>query len=513
MADYGGTSTWILGDQLLWRHPALINSAGSKTHVVMIESKAAISRRPYHKRKLVLLLSAMRHYAQHLRDEGHKVDYIHAEDYLSGLRQHFETTKNSKLITMASADFYARGLQNRLADALNVEVELLDNQQFLVERFNPIPKPEPGKRYVMEYFYRDMRSHFDILLEPDGEPVGGKWNFDKQNRERLPADIDPPKIESYQPDAITQQVIAEINEADYGVGSLAGFNLAVTHAQAQQALDDFIAHRLEGFGPFEDAMAQRDATLFHSVLSPYVNIGLLEPLQLVHAAVQAYQAGRAPINSVEGFVRQVIGWREFMYWQYWRQMPDLVQKNEWQAHSPMPRMFWDGNTDMNCIQHVHRNAFDIGYTHHIERLMLVTNFCTLAGIDPQAVVDWFKAFYIDAYDWVMQPNVVGMGLNADGGVVATKPYISSANYINKMSDYCGDCPLNRKARTGTEACPFNFLYWNFLIQHEETLRANPRLGRNVLGLRHLDQEERQQMVEQATNYLAQLAYYEGQVPA
>jgi deoxyribodipyrimidine photolyase-related protein len=283
-----------------------------------------------------------------------------------------------------------------------------------------------------------------------------------------------------------------------------GFNYAVTHEQAAQALDEFIEQRLVQFGVYEDAMSGKHDTLFHSVLSPYINIGLLEPMQMARAAEAAYDAGRAPINSVEGFVRQVIGWREYIYWQYWRQMPDLVHKNSWEAGRAMPAFFWDGDTRMNCLAHVIRRVIESGWTHHIERLMVVSNFCLMAGIHPQAVLEWFITFYIDAYDWVMQPNVVGMGLNADDGMTATKPYISSANYIHRMSDYCEGCYFKPDQRTGERACPYNYLYWNFLIQHEETLRANARFGPAVLGLRHLDEDERHAVQQQAKAFLDSL---------
>jgi deoxyribodipyrimidine photolyase-related protein len=275
----------------------------------------------------------------------------------------------------------------------------------------------------------------------------------------------------------------------------------VTREQAQAALDDFIAHRLPDFGRFEDAMSSGDGVLFHSRLSLLVNIGLLEPLEMARAAVDAYEQGHAPLNSVEGFVRQVIGWREYMYWRYWEQMPDLRAANAWEHTRPLPAWFWSGDTRMNCLHHTLRRALDSGYTHHIERLMLLCNFAMLAGLAPLEVNDWFMACFVDAYDWVMLPNVLGMGLNADDGIIATKPYIASANYIHRMSDYCGGCAYNRKARHGDDACPFNTLYWNFLMQHEQRLRANPRSGPAVLGLRHLDDDERRAVQQQAATLL------------
>jgi deoxyribodipyrimidine photolyase-related protein len=261
---------------------------------------------------------------------------------------------------------------------------------------------------------------------------------------------------------------------------------------------------LEKFGPYEDAMSSKFSFLYHSVLSPYLNIGLLDPLELARKAETAYANGKAPINSVEGFIRQIVGWREYIYWQYWRSMPDLAEVNFWKATRPIPKMYWDGETAMNCLRHVFQRAREIGYAHHIERLMLISNFSLLAGLDPLAINDWFLSYFIDAYEWVMLPNVLGMGLNADGGQIATKPYISSANYINRMSDYCDGCFFDRAQRTGPDACPFNTLYWNFLTKHEEILRSNPRMGRNVLGLRYLDEDERWEVQAQAALFLDDL---------
>jgi deoxyribodipyrimidine photolyase-related protein len=267
---------------------------------------------------------------------------------------------------------------------------------------------------------------------------------------------------------------------------------------------DFFDRRLAEFGPYEDAMSSAYDTIYHSRLSPYLNLGLLDPLILAQEAQKRFDDGQAPINSVEGFIRQVVGWREYIYWQYWRLMPELAGSNYWGADRPLPGMFWDGNTKMNCLQHTIRRALQSGYTHHIERLMIVSNFCLLAGIDPAAVNDWFLSAYVDAYEWVMLPNVYGMGLYADGGLIATKPYIASSNYINKMSDYCQTCSFDRKSRTGEQACPFNFLYWDFILRYEDTLRSNPRMSRNLLGLRHLDREQRRLVQESAAQFLNHL---------
>ncbi|MEM8531273.1 MAG: cryptochrome/photolyase family protein [Chloroflexota bacterium] len=505
-------SVWILGDQLLRDHPALVHAteaAGAEqVRVVLVESDGRIAQQPYHRKKLVLLLSAMRHYAAALSEQGYHVDYVHAADFLTGLRQHVGTHQPDRVITMAASEYHTRRFQQaHLSDELGIPVDVLPNTQFLVGRFDPHPDPKPGKRYVMENFYRAMRRHFDVLMDGD-KPAGGEWNYDKHNREPLPKAIELPGIPAYSHDSITEEVIQQVADYEHATGTLENFNLAVTHEQAQQALADFIKHRLHDFGPYEDAMTTRHDTLFHSVLSPYVNIGLLEPLEMVQAAVEAYEQGHAPINSLEGFVRQVMGWREYIYWQYWQQMPDLYEANDWSATRAMPQMFWDGQTEMNCLKHVVSRAIETGYSHHIERLMIICNFCMLAGIDPQEVNDWFLAFYIDAYDWVMQPNVIGMGLNADGGRIATKPYISSANYINKMSDYCTGCRFKHKQRVGEDACPFNFLYWNFLITHEKKLKSNPRFGPSVLGVGRIDSTERDAIQQQSEHFLDGLVSYQ-----
>jgi deoxyribodipyrimidine photolyase-related protein len=383
---------------------------------------------------------------------------------------------------------------------LGMPVTVLPNTQFLCGRVDA--RTGSGKRTVMEQFYRDLRRRFAVLMEPDGSPTGGAWNFDRENRKPLPkAGIQPPVLPSYAPDAITTAVMAQIAGHEPAIGSVDGFDLAVTRAQAEAALDDFIANRLADFGPYEDAMSSRHPVLFHSVLSPYLNIGLLDPLHMVRRAEALYRSGQAPIHSVEGFVRQILGWREYIYWQYWQQMPDLLAANHWRHNRALPEFFWTGETDLACLRTVVQRVLDSGYSHHIERLMVLCNFAMLAGIEPAQVNAWFLACYIDAYEWVVTPNVIGMGLNADGGRTATKPYVASANYIHKMSDYCAGCRYDPKQRTGVHACPFNALYWDFLARNEDALRANPRLGPAVLGLRHLDAEERRAVQAQAAAFL------------
>ncbi len=501
-------SVWILADQLTTAHPALAR-AGSEAgrdavRVVLVESRAALTRLPFHRKRQTLLLSAGRHFAGELEAAGFAVEVVAADDSLDGLRQHVARHRPARLLTMAAAEHHVRGKQHTLADSLGVPVEVVPNGLFLVEQFNPIPEPEPGRRYVLENFYRAMRKRFGLLIEPDGTPTGGAWNFDADNRKPLPRKLQVPPVPRFEPDAITRAVMAEVEASGHGVGSAEGFDLAVTRAQAEAAFADFLAHRLPDFGPYEDAMSRTHGVLFHSLLSPQMNLGLLEPLAMARAAEAEARAGRAPLNSVEGFIRQVVGWREFIYWQYHRQMPGLRAANGWNHTRSLPRLFWDADTDLACLRRVIERLLATGYTHHIERLMVLCNFAMLTGVNPAEVADWFLSLYVDAHDWVVLPNVIGMGLNADGGMTATKPYIASAAYLNKMGDFCGECRYDPKARTGPDACPFNALYWNFLIEHEPTLRSNPRLGPAVLGLSRLDESARSAVQAQAREFLARL---------
>ena len=488
-------SVWILGDQLTPDHPGL--APGRR--VLLIESIGRLRQRPYHARKLALLLSAMRHYAEELRERGYAVDLRVADSFVEGLRAHLAEHGVGRLVCMAAAEHATRRLQEGLAAELGVAVELLPNRMFLVERHPPARPPR-----LMEPFYREMRRRTGLLIEPDGGPTGGEWNYDKQNRRRYDGRPVPPPP-SFPPDAITRGAIADVAaRCPEAIGDAAGFDLPVTRAQALAALDDFVARRLADFGPFEDAMSAEEPLLFHSLLSPLLNIGLLEPLELCAAAERAYREGLAPLSSVEGFVRQIIGWREYIYYRYWELMPGLLEANGWGAERALPGWYYHGDTRMRCMASAIGRVLASGYSHHIERLMLLCNFAMLAGVRPQALNAWFLECYIDAYEWVVAPNVIGMGLNADGGQIATKPYIASASYIHKMSDYCAGCAYDKAARTGPRACPFNTLYWNFLIGHEGRLRANPRLGPAVLGLARLSDAEREAVRARAGELLADI---------
>lgn len=498
-------SLWLLGDQLAPLHLTLVpHSARDGLRILMIESRAQARRLDYHPKKLVLLFSAMRHRAEALREEGFEVDYRPACDTVGALRAHCETYDPNRLLVVESSSYRGRRFQVGLSERLGIPVEILPNHQFLSNRFNPLPDVEPGESVRQETFYRAMRRHFNLMMDEEVKPLGGKWNFDKQNRKPFPEDMEPPDPVSFEPDDLTRRMIEEVSENYRGVGDVNDFSLPVTLEDAQRAAEDFLETRLAKFGTYEDAMSQDHTVLYHSKLSLCINIGLLDPLDLAQRAEVAYREDRVTINNAEGFIRQVVGWREYMFWQYRRLMPDLAAGNTFEAQGPLPDFFWTGETEMNCLKHVLARVLNDGYAHHIERLMILSNFCLLSGIEPQAVLDWFQTVFIDAYDWVMVPNVIGMGLYADGGQIGTKPYIASANYINKMSDYCQTCRYDHNQRTGDDACPFNYLYWGCLLQHENQLRENPRMARMLYNLKYLDETEREKVRDAVEGFLEKI---------
>ena len=364
------------------------------------------------------------------------------------------------------------------------------------------------KSLLMESFYREGRKRYNILMEGTQKkptPIGGQWNYDKENRKPPKKGISPPAPHWFEPDDITQQVITEVAKLDT-FGDLEPFGWAVTRDQALQVLDYFINVRLTTFGPYQDAMVTGEDTLWHALLSPYLNTGLLHPLEVIQAVETAYHEKDLPLNSVEGFIRQVLGWREYMRGLYSYVDEDYPQGNYFDHHHPLPDFFWTGNTPMNCLHQSIDQAKRTGYNHHIQRLMILSNFALIAGLSPQKVESWFHAAFIDAYDWVMQTNVIGMGLFADGGILATKPYAASANYVNRMSDYCKGCQYNPKVRTGDNACPFNFFYWDFLARHREKLQSQGRMNFILKNLDKMSTEEYETIRESARQWHEQQAF-------
>lgn len=481
------TGIWVLGDQL-WAQQSALQSCQaeqSQTPVILIESRQWVQQRPYHRQKLVLVWSAMRHFAEELRTAGWSVTYEIAEDFATPLKTWLNHYHISELRIMAPGD---RPFRQFIAELeLPCIVTFTPNNHFLWSDEEFAAWARDRKTLMLEYFYREGRKRFQVLME-DGDPVGGEWNFDKDNRKPPKQKLNTPAVLWFEPDDITREVIAHVRDGNFSTyGNLEPFRWGVTRPQAEAVLEHFVRDRLPTFGPYQDAMVTGEDTMWHSLLSPYLNLGLLHPLAVIQTAEAAFEQEDLPLNSVEGFIRQVLGWREYMFGLYHYVEADYAQRNWFQHTRPLPEFFWDSRqTDMNCLHQVLDQIKRTGYAHHIQRLMILANFALLAGLSPQEVENWFHAAFIDAYDWVMQTNVLGMGLFADGGVLASKPYAASANYINKMSDYCKGCRYNPKVRTGEDACPFNFLYWDFLQRHRDKLQS---LGRMTLILKNLDKME------------------------
>ena len=495
------TGIWVLGDQLSLEQYALLRRAECKqeTPVIAIESAAFARSRPYHRQKLVLVWSAMRHFARDLQDAGWPVTYEIADEFEAPLRAWIAQQEIDELLVMEPSDRPFHQYLHTLD--LPCQLTLVPNNHFLwtVAEFNTWAKGR--KSLLMETFYRESRKRFGVLMEGK-EPVGGQWNFDKANRKPPKGKLNPPKPLTFEPDEITQAVIDRVNTENFSsYGDLNSFGWGVTHTQALEVLERFLEDRLKTFGPYQDAMVTGEDTMWHALLSPYLNLGLLQPLDVIRAVETAYYERGLPLNSVEGLIRQVLGWREYVRGLYWHVGEDYGDRN-WFGHDrPLPEWFWTGETEMNCLHQVLGQVKRTGYAHHIQRLMVLANFSLIAGLSPQEVESWFHAAFIDGYDWVMQTNVLGMGLFADGGVMASKPYAASANYINKMSDYCKGCVYDRRDRTGEKACPFNALYWDFLDRHREKLYANGRMNLILANLKKISAEEMGEIRERAAQVL------------
>ena len=440
---------WILGDRLSHKQLSLQNNWENRgqTRVIAIESSNYVRQRPYHRQKLVLVWSAMRHFTEELRQDGWQVSYEIAEDFATPLRRWIEEQGIDELQITTPCDRPFKRLIERLE--LNCQITFLPDNHFLWSESEFIDWAKPRKRLLMEDFYREGRKRFEILMD-GARPVGGKWNYDRQNRKPPKKNFTTPKPLVFEPDAITREVIDWVNESEFSdYGKTEAFQWGVTRKQALQVLEHFVAECLPNFGTYQDAMVTGEYTLWHGLISPYLNLGLLEPMEVVTAIATAYSDRELPLNSVEGFIRQVMGWREYMHGIYVTQDEEYAESNWFLHHKPLPEFYWDASkTEMNCLQQILQQVEATAYAHHIQRLMVLNNFALIAGVNPQELENWFHSAFIDAYDWVMQTNVLGMGQFADGGLLASKPYAASANYINKMSDYCSQCKFDSPAAHG-----------------------------------------------------------------
>ncbi len=488
---------WILGDQLSSTQAALASQSPATARVLLIESTSVLRMRRYHRQKLVLVWSAMRHFATALRQLGWTVDHLEAETFAEALQTWIADHGIQDLHLMEPAE---RPFRTAI-EQLDLPVPLVwhASNAFLWSREAFAAWAKPYKQLRLELFYREGRKRFGVLMDDNGQPLGGQWNFDHDNRKAPPKGLAGPEPLGFAPDAITQAVIVKVEQLGAALhargesglpGLSAPFTWAVTREQAHAVLEHFIATRLDGFGPYQDAMVNGQPTLWHALLSPYLNLGLLHPLEVIQRFEQAGLERGSPLASLEGVIRQILGWREYTHGLYWWFGADYPARNHFGASRPLPDWLEQlGGSGMSCLDTVLGELAANGYAHHIQRLMVLANYGLIAGLDPQAFTAWFHRMFIDGYDWVMQTNVLGMGLFADGGLLASKPYAASGNYINRMSTYCKGCRYNPKQRTGPQACPFNALYWDFLARHRDLLGGNPRMALVMKQLEKLSVEE------------------------
>ena len=473
----------VLGDQLSHELASLRGVDANSAVVLMMEVAEETTYVRHHQRKIALIFSAMRHFALELREAGWMVDYVRLDDpanrgsFTGEVMRAVERHHPSGIRIVEPGEWRVQAAIDSWARQCGTPINVLPDDRFICSILEFQTWAQARSELVMEHFYHDMRRKTGLLMTTNGKPEGGQWNLDKDNRQPPKSGINYPEPMRFEPDQTTGEVLALVSEK-FGAhfGRLENFSLPVTAAQAAIALQHFVRTTLPDFGTYQDAMVTGQDWLFHSWLSPALNVGLLTPLQVAYAAAEAYAAGTVQLNAAEGFIRQIIGWREFVRGYYWLEMPEVSQANALEATRPLPEFYWTGETDMLCMAEAIRNTRDHGYAHHIQRLMVLGNFAMLVGVRPQEVADWFLVVYIDAYEWVELPNVIGMSQHADGGRLATKPYAGGGAYINRMSDHCGRCRFDVKQKTGPDACPFNALYWDFLARHERRFRQNRRMA-------------------------------------
>ncbi|MFN3869060.1 MAG: cryptochrome/photolyase family protein [Hyphomicrobiaceae bacterium] len=500
----------VLGDQLSPGLASLRTGDPARDVVLMVEVMEEATYVRHHKKKIAFLFSAMRHFAEELRGLGWRVDYRTLDDTGDGssftsevqaaLRRHHA----ARIVVTEPGEWRVLDAMRRWAAMFAVPVDILDDDRFICSRARFADWAEGRKQLRMEYFYRDMRRATGLLMDGD-QPEGGQWNFDHDNRKPARTDLFMPQPLHCQPDTTTREVLALVARR-FGAhfGDLEPFWFAVTRADAERALEHFIGEALATFGDFQDAMLEGEKFLHHSVLSAYINCGLLDPLEVCRRVERAYRAGRAPLNAAEGYIRQIIGWREYVRGIYWLKMPDYALSNELDATRPLPWFYWTGETDMACLRAAITQTREEAYAHHIQRLMLTGNFALLAGISPQALHEWYLLVYADAYEWVELPNTIGMSQFADGGLLASKPYAASGAYINRMSNHCKVCRYDVRQAHGPGACPFNALYWHFLIRHRERLIGNPRMAQMYRTFDKMSDERRRATLASAEAFLSTL---------
>ena len=480
----------ILGDQLDEFASALQDFDPQRDAIWMAEVSEESTHVWSARQRTTVFLSAMRHFAEQLRARGYPVLYSWLDDAdnagtLAGeIARTLQQVTPSALVMTAPGDWRVLQSLRAVAREHDLPLEVRDDTHFFSTVRDFARHAEGRKQLRLEYFYRELRQRTGILMDK-GRPVGGQWNFDAENRgsfgKQGPVAVPPPT--RFAPDAITQEVIALVNvRFSSHPGSVASFGWPVTRPQALQALQEFISQRLPQFGQYQDAMWEGEVWLYHSHLSCALNLKLLNPREVVAAAEAAYRDGRAPLEAVEGFIRQILGWREFVRGIYWTQMPDYLERNAMDAHAPLPDFYWTGDTEMACLRDAITQTLQHGYAHHIQRLMVTGLYALLTGVSPRQLHEWYLAVYVDAVEWVELPNTLGMSQYADGGVMASKPYIASGKYIDRMSNHCKGCRFDPALEAGPDACPFTTHYWGYLRRHEAVLAKNPRMGMQLKNL-------------------------------
>lgn len=497
----------VLGDQLSFDLPSLQGLDTERDTVLLAEVMEEARHVPHHPQKIVLVFSAMRHFAEALRQRGVRVQYVALDDpdntgSLPGeLRRWHGLLQPEALHLTECGDW-------RLEHSLTcsgLPIHWHVDSRFLCSRAEFASWAKGKKQLRMEFFYREMRRKSGLLINGDGSPVGGAWNFDADNRKALPAHQRAPLPARFTVDAMTREVIALVAEhfTDH-YGSLEAFDYPVTHADAQALWGYFLDFGLAAFGDYQDAMAQDEPFLFHARISAALNIGLLDVRQVCADVEAAYWSGRIPLNAAEGFIRQLIGWREYVRGIYWLQMPTYASLDFFGNSRLLPAFYWTGDTRMNCMRQVIGQTLEHAYAHHIQRLMVTGNFALLSGIVPSQVCDWYLSIYMDAFDWVELPNTLGMVMHADGGYLGSKPYCASGQYIKRMSDYCSGCVYNVSESTTDNACPFNALYWHFLMRHRDLLQRNQRLAMVYKNLARMSEDKQQALWQRGEALLAML---------
>ncbi len=500
----------VLGDQLTPALSALRAADPANSVVLMAEVMEEATYVRHHKKKIAFVFSAMRHFAVALRERGWRVDYVRLDDAgntgsLGGeVRRALTRHGLGRVVATHPGEWRVLEDMRGWSTDWTVPVDILDDDRFICPPEDFAAWAAGRKQWRMEFFYRDMRRRTGLLMD-GGEPAGGKWNFDTENRKPAEVGLAFPEPADFPPDAITREVLDLVGTrfADH-FGELEPFRFAVTPEGAQHAFNRFLRHALPQYGDYQDAMLREQRFLFHAVIGLYLNAGLLDPLAVCRAAEAEYRSQRAPLNAVEGFIRQIIGWREYVRGIYWLNMPGYAAQNALGANRDLPQFYWSGNTDMACLRACIRQTAEEAYAHHIQRLMVTGNFALLAGIEPRQVHEWYLAVYADAYEWVELPNTLGMSQFADGGRLASKPYAASGNYIRKMSDYCRGCAYDVSAKTGASACPFNYLYWDFLARNRDRLGANPRLAQPYRTYDKLPDARKAAIAASARDFLARL---------